>query len=163
MVNDGRMRTERFEQGIEREVDESALYSDRTGLIGVDPEVTRNLIEIVRCLGAGNLIAEKFYRNGIDRDADSLLNQHGIKHLHLHEDTEVDALLFLVEYSTFVVLLEVDGHRQHFQKPQGAVLRSLHDSAIRHADAKAAKLRADKIVKVRRGLLPRSSGETGDA
>jgi hypothetical protein len=90
------------------------------------------------------------------------LEQHGIKHLHLHEDTEVDALLFLIEYSDFVLLLGVDGHRRHFDKPEGAVLRSLHDSAIRHADAKAAKLLEEKRKRVREGLRPRGGGKDGE-
>lgn len=158
MAEDGRIRAERFRQRmVEREVDYSPLYQDLTGLVGSNQEVARNLIQIVRRLGAGDLIPEKFYRNGIDRDRDELLEQHGIKHLHLHEDTEIDALLFLVEYGDFVLLLCVDGHRRHFNKPVGSVLRSLHDSAIRHADAKAERLKAAKVAAVKEGLRPRSS------
>lgn len=161
MADDGRIRDDRFAQGREREVDYSPHYRDRTGLVSDDLKVAKNLLEIVRCLGAGNLLPEKFYRNGIDRDSDDLLRQHGIKHLHLHPDTEVDTLLFLVEYRDFVVFLEVDGHRHHFAKPPGAVLRSLHDSAIRNADAKAEKIKSQKITAARGGLLPRANVATG--
>lgn len=161
MADDGRIRGARFRQGNGKEVDYSPLYDDLTGLVGSNEEVTKNLIEIIRCIGAGNLVPEKFYRNGIDRDDDPLLEQHGIKHLHLHEDTDVDALLFLVEYSEFVLLLCVDGHRRHFEKPEGSVLRSLHDSAIRNADAKAARLLAEKRKALREALYPKLRGEKG--
>ena len=160
MADDGRIRDERFCQGRGKEVDYSPLYDDLTGLIGVDEEATQNLLNIIRCIGEGNLIPEKLYRNGIDRDDDPLLAEHGIRHLHLHEDTEVDALLFLIEYSDFVLFLCVDGHRRHFKKPEGSVLRSLHDSAIRNADAKAGRLLVEKR-KTMWGAL-RRRGETID-
>jgi len=161
VADDGRIREERFRQGNGKEVDYSPLYADLTGLVGSDEVVQKNLLEIIRCIGAGNLIPEKFYRNGIGRDDDPLLEEHGIKHLHLHEDTEVDALLFLVEYSQFVLLLCVDGHRRHFQKPEGSVLRSLHDSAIRNADAKAASLLAKKRRSLKESLFSKLRGEKG--
>ena len=155
MNMDGRNRDERIGQGRERVVDYSVNFIDRTGLIGQDPVVTANLVKIVRCLGEGNLIPEEFYRNGIERDRDDLLQDYGIKHLHLHEDTNIDALLFLVEYRDFVLFLEIDGHRRHFNKPPGAVLRSLHSSSIRNADAKSQRLAAAKLATAKAGLLPR--------
>jgi hypothetical protein len=161
LASDGRIREPRFRQGAGKEVDYSAAFEDRTALVGNDPEVTANLLEIIRCIGAGNLIPEACYRNGIDRDDDPLLEEHGIKHLHLHADTEIDALLFLVEYSEFVLLLAVDGHRRHFNKPAGAVLRSLHDSAMRNADAKALRILEEKR-KVMKGALRPRGGETND-
>ena len=161
MADDGRIRDERFRQGRGKEVDYSPLFEDATDLIGNDLEVTANLVGIIRCIGEGNLIPEVFYRNGIDRDDDVLLQAHGIKHLHLHADTEVDALLFLVEYSQFVLLLGVDGHKRHFNKPEGAILRSLHDSAIRNADAKAMRMREEKRKAAKAGLKPRGA-ETAD-
>ena len=155
--SDGRIRSERFGHGRKKDVDHSHAYADWSGLAGSNPDIQANLMLIIRCLGNGYMIPEKFYRNGIDRDEDSLLKEHGIKHLHLHENTDVDALLFLIEYRDFILVLGIDGHRKHFEKPPGGLLVSLHYSAIANADAKAKKLAEAKSSAIRAGLLPRAS------
>ena len=141
MSEDGRIRDPRVLEGHRREVDYAEKYFDYTGLVEADAKVAANLVEIVRRIGEGYRLPESLYRNGIDLDDDPLLDEHGIKHIHLHEDFDVDVLLFFIEYRDFVLFLSVDGHKQHFWEPEGSVLRSVHESAIRYADAKAAKLR----------------------
>ena len=158
-MSDGRIRDERFCQGRRRAVDYSKFYADGTGLVATDPTVQGSLVEITRCLKEGNLIPEKYYRNGIDRDTDHLLQNHGIKHLHLHPDTDVDCLLYLIEYQDSVLYLEVDEHGRHFNKPAGSVLSLLHQSEIANADAKAAANKAAKEAAAKRGLLPKRTAD----
>lgn len=88
-----------------------------------------------------------------------MLDTYGIKHLHLHEDSDVDCLLYLIEYRDFVLLVTVDGHKRHFDKPAGSILAQLHQSEIANADARAAALKTAKLAASKAGLKPRRNAE----
>ena len=153
-----RIRDERFRQGGQRTVDHAPNFADRSGMVLAGTQEESDLVEIIRLLAAGSIVPERYYRNGIERDHDELLTEHGIKHLHLGSATS-DVLLFLVEYDSKVLLLEINTHKHFESKPVGSVLRSLHDSAIRYFDAEAAADRHNRIAAktqvVAKGLLPR--------
>ena len=154
---DERLRNERFAQGRGKVVDYAANWNpSRVPAKGSAEE--KDLFDIIYALGAGNLIPEHCYRNGIERTADDLLDNYGIKHLHLGGGNS-DTILFLAEYDDFVLLLEIGSHQAFADKPVGSVLRSLHDNALRRADKRSADEREARIeakkTAAKKGLLAR--------
>jgi hypothetical protein len=73
--------------------------------VGKKHDLRAELDDIVECIERGAGVPEKYYWIGIDRDRDELLEQRGIMHLHLGGKGS-DTLLFLIQYSDRVVLLE---------------------------------------------------------
>ncbi|MDH7974267.1 hypothetical protein QH494_18930 [Sphingomonas sp. AR_OL41] len=153
-----RLRSERFSQCAKRSIDYSPGFIDRGQRIAPGSQAESDLKEVIRLLGGGSLLPEKFYRNGVGRDYDQLLGDYGIKHLHLGGSTE-DIILFLVEYEDSVLLLEVNGHEAFATKPVGSALRALHRSALQNFDSASTQNRAArlavKVGQVAKGLLPR--------
>lgn len=149
-----RLRNRRFEEGKPKEVDHAPGFTDRTGLMKGDAKLRQNLHNIIYAIGKGNRLPEKCYRRGIDRDYDEMLDLYGINHLHLDEGGG-DVLLFYVEYDDFVLLLEIDRHRDHFRSPIASVLRALHRTGLGLADKKASARKAKRKASVRKGLLPK--------
>ncbi len=95
--------------------------------IGKDPVLRAELDDIVDSIGRGDGVPEKYYRAGIDRDRDELLEQTGIMHLHLggkHSDT----LIFLVQYDDLVLLLESNSHVHFRTNPKGKNIVALVQS-----------------------------------
>lgn len=156
---DERLRNERFAQGAGKAVDYAANWNP-TLKVARDSAEEADLLEIIYAIGKGNLIPERCYRNGIERDRDYLLEDYGIKHFHLGGDNS-DTLVFVAEYEEFAVLLDIGSHDAFATKPVGSVLRSLHDSVLRNADKRAAAQREQRIEDQRKiaktGLLPRRS------
>ncbi len=155
---DGRVRDERFREGVQRDVIRAPSFVDWTNTVFSDREIEDDFNEIVDCLLDGRLIPEKFYRNRIDHTPDALLAGDGIKHLHLGGRNS-DIILFLVEYEDRVVLLEVSNHQHFATKPAGSLLRSLHHSCLATEDADAASRKSARIAAKRnlilKGLKPR--------
>ena len=141
------MRNERFVQGRGKRVYNAVGYGDRTGLVARDQRLTDDLKAIIRAIKQGDLLPAKAYRRGIGRDYDELLDLYGIKHLHLGEVGD-DVLLFLVEYEEFVVLLQTDNHRKHFNKPVGSTLRKMHDSILANWDRQAVQERSTRLAQI---------------
>ena len=86
--------------------------------IGKNPALRAELDEIIESIGRGDGVPEKYYRAGIDDNRDELLAQRGIMHLHLggkHSDT----LVFLVQYTDMVLLLESNSHTHFETSPKG--------------------------------------------
>lgn len=163
-----RVREPRFRVGKQRRVDHAPNFADRTGQVIAGSKAEQDLIALIKLLGDGSILPERFYRNGIDRDADQLLDDHGIKHLHLDHATS-DIVLFLVEYDDSVLLLEINDHSAFAEKPVGSILRALHQSALTAADKTSATDTANRIAAkaaaAKAGLLPRrprSSGPVGE-
>lgn len=159
-----RLRNHKFEQDRPKRVDYAQLWSPpSTFVVPVGSDAEKDLLSITRCIGNGYLIPNHCYRNGVENNdpPDELLASKGIKHLHLG-GRDSDVLLFLVEYGTFVLFLDIQSHRVFDQEPPGSLLASLHHNALRRADALAKVEReqqeADKkkaAEKAARGLLPR--------
>jgi len=160
---DERLRCERIETKP-KAVDFAPNFKDWTGLVFSTPELEDDLNDLIERIGDGRLLPLGSYRRGIDRDDDALLEAHGIKHLHLG-GADSDVLLWLVEYDSRVVILEINSHKHFETEPPGSLLRSLHDNFLRNADRQSAddkEAGADNRLRiVRKGLLPRRSGSSG--
>lgn len=154
--SDERLRSERIESTPKRVI-LSPNFRDWRGTLS-DPTVARRFNEVSDHIANGHIVPPNFYRRGIDRDHDELLDAEGIKHLHLDEGGG-NALLFCVEYEDAVVFLEINDHR-HFQtEPVGSVLSSLHHNLLKTQDENAEERRGarirDKMAAARKGLLKR--------
>ena len=79
-------------------------WSDFAGVLK-SPVLTAEFHALVRSIRGGEGVPEAHYRAWIDRDRDALLENHGIMHLHLGGKSS-DVLIFLIQYSGLVVLLE---------------------------------------------------------
>ncbi len=132
-----RLRCERFECK-RKEVILAPTYKDHTRSVERDERLIDDLEQITDHLERGRTLPRRFYRSGLDIDTDPLLEQEGIKHLHLG-DMGSDTLLFAVEYADRVVFLEVNTHKHFNTEPKGSVLLSLHQTCLRNEDKAAAE------------------------
>lgn len=132
-----RLRCERFEPRP-KEVIRGATYNDHTRSVASNPRLLDDLEKIADCIEEGRPLERRFYRSGLDIDDDPLLEQEGIKHLHL-ENMGSDVLLFVVEYRDRVVFLEVNTHKHFKTEPKGSVLLSLHRQCLKNEDVAAAE------------------------
>lgn len=108
-----------------------------TGKLRHSADLQSELHEIIQKLGAGEGLPERYYRAGIDRDYDALLSDTGIKHLHLGGQNS-DVLLYVVEYTSAVLLLQINGHIHFRTRPAGKLLRQLYGSEMTRLGAAAA-------------------------
>jgi len=83
-----------------------------------------------------------YYRKGIGLNRDDLLMNHGVMHLHLGGSSS-DALLYLLQYESYVVLLRIDNHSYVDERPVGNSLPILD---IRRAGRLVAEKRADEAT-----------------
>lgn len=104
------------------------------------------------------------YRANVNTTRDELLETAGIMHLHLGSDRTRE-LLYLVQYSKYVVFLEVTDHIHFTSDPVGNLLIQQHSKALadvseRIADEELRELET-KTAAIRNSLLkkPRSDGE----
>ncbi len=111
----------------------SKSWRDAVGLVRRQ-DIQQQLEEIRRYISAELDLPERFYRRNRDSTPDRLLAEDGILHLHLgHPGTS--ELLFLVQYASDVVFLELSTH-YHFEfEPPGSVLRQLHDAKLAEWEA----------------------------
>lgn len=135
-----RLRNERLRVGTPRAVDYSPGFCDRSGLVGVGSKAAGDLATLIYLLGQGSPIPDRFYRNFVGDGNDRLLEDQGIKHLHLGGATS-NILLFLVEYEEKVLLLEINNHNAFAEQPVGSTLHRLHCSALASED-KVARMAA---------------------
>lgn len=131
-----RLRNERLRVGTPRAVDYSPGFCDRSGLVGVGSKAADDLATLIYLLGQGSPIPDRFYRNFVGDGNDRLLDEQGIKHLHLEGATS-DILLFLVEYDEKVLLLEINDHNAFAEQPVGSTLHRLHCNALIKEDTLA--------------------------
>jgi hypothetical protein len=85
-------------------------------------------------------VPEKYYWIGIDRDRDELLEQRGIMHLHLGGKGS-DTLLFLIQYSDRVVLLESNSHVHFETTPKGKNIVALVQAWFLNLEREIAETR----------------------
>lgn len=143
-----RLRCERFER-MPKEVILGATYVDHTRTVAANARMLDDLEEIANCIERGRAVPRRFYRNGLETDSDPLLNQEGIKHLHL-DNMGSDVLLFAVEYEDRVVFLEVNTHKHFKTEPKGSVLLSLHRQCLKNEDNAAIEREEQRKFKVLR-------------
>ena len=86
--------------------------------IGKRPDLRAGLDEIIESIERGDGVSDSHYWAGIDLDADSLLADQGIMHLHLGGE-DSDVLVFLIQYANRVVLLETNTHVHFRTQPAG--------------------------------------------
>lgn len=155
-----RQRNARFVQDMPKPVDYAAAWVKGNREVEKGSKAEVDLFSIIHAIGAGDLVPNRCYRHGIERNfpRDELLEDRGIKHLHLG-GADSDIILYLVEYEEFVLLLEIGTHRDLETEPPGSILASLHHNCLRRADAQATADRvnriADKAAIFIKGLLPR--------
>ena len=98
-------------------------WKDYAG-IGKDPDLRAQFDEIIESIGRGDGVPEKYYRAGVDRDRDDLLQERGVMHLHLG-GRDSDTLVFLVQYADLVLLLESNSHVHFRTNPKGKNIAAL--------------------------------------
>lgn len=69
----------------------------------------------------GWVIPDRFYRLGVDKDKDLLLEMTGVKHLHLGGRGS-DILVYFVETEDTVFILRIAGHAYLEDDPRGSTL-----------------------------------------
>lgn len=153
---DGRLRGARFELQAKLVI-RAAHFHDFVG-IADRPDLVGDLARLIAKLESGVALPDRFYRAGVDRDEDRLLDETGLKHLHLG-GRHSDVLVFLVEYADRVVLLEINDHKHFRTDPPGTLLRALHGGLLGDEDAAAERRRiartASRRLAIRSGLRPR--------
>lgn len=158
-----RLRCERFEAKSKRVI----FAPNMTDWIGAlaDPELAARFNQFIDCIKDGHIVPPNFYRRGIERTPDDLLEEEGIKHVHLDEGGG-DVILFVVEYDDSVVFLEINTHRHFETEPVGSVLLSLHANCLRQQDAEAGERREERIAErqqiFREGLFGRRRSSDDD-
>lgn len=75
-----RLRNARFRQDQPKPVDYSVLWEERGGIVPEDSEAEKDLLAIIYAIDRGNLVPERCYRRGVDRNhpEDRLLRDQGI-------------------------------------------------------------------------------------
>ena len=95
--------------------------------VGKNIALRDELDAIIESIERGDGVPETCYRAGIGLDRDGLLEDRGIMHLHLG-GTGSDILLFLIQYSDRVVILETNTHVHFRTQPAGKNILALHQS-----------------------------------
>lgn len=119
-----RLRLPRIEKKPKRIYDER--WHDFAGVRG-DPVLFEELYQLIQSIERGDAVPDRYYRAGIDRDSDALLDQQGIMHLHLG-GKDSDVLVFLIQYADRVVLLETNSHVHFRTQPAGRNILALSQS-----------------------------------
>ena len=77
--------------------------------------------ELIDHIENGWEVPERFYRLDIDRNADRLLDETGMKHLHLGGRGS-NILVYLMEFDDRVLILRIDDHAHFEDEPRGSSL-----------------------------------------
>ena len=131
----------------------SPSWRDAIGL-SKRPELAEALVTIRRYITQNLDLPERFYRKDRLSSPDRLLEEDAIMHLHLG-DPGTRELVFLRQYPSDVVFLEISNHDHFANDPPGSVLRQLHESKLVHWEAEREVEIAALKASVRAGLPPR--------
>lgn len=101
----------------------------------------RQFVSLLNLIRIGGDLSP-YYRQGIGQDRDDLLMKHGVMHLHLG-GPKSNALLYLLQYDSYVVLLCIDGHVYVDEHPVG---KSLPVLDIKKAGKIVAEKRASEAT-----------------
>lgn len=132
----------------------SPKFKDYSRRVVAGSQYEDDLNDIIDKIGGGYALPDRYYRAGIDRDEDRLLDEQGIMHLHLG-GRDSDVLLFLVQYEDRVVLLEINSHKHFTTEPKGTLLRALHDQALQAQEREEDEKKAARKELIRNSLRPR--------
>ena len=80
-------------------------------------------------LGGVRLDDWRYRRSGYEVPVDKALRDIGLMHLHL-SPSHGDKLLWLLQYDTFVIFLEISGHEAFGSDPPGSSVLNFHSAAI---------------------------------
>lgn len=119
-----------------------------------------DLLHLVRLIAAGTPLPDRFYRKDVDVTPDALLSRTGVMHLHL-AGRGSDELIYLVQFTDFVLLLEANTHAHFATRPAGSLLLSLHQAPLGRAVRKALERRATRtqgFARLREAAARRRSG-----
>jgi hypothetical protein len=98
------------------------------------------LDDIIESIERGDGVPERHYRAGIDRDED-MLAAKGIMHLHLGGKNS-DVLVFLIQYSDRIVLLETNSHMHLSTRPAGKTILALTQAWLNALEAEMQRAAA---------------------
>jgi hypothetical protein len=105
------------------------------------PNQQAALTEFLTCVKSGRTVPAKFYRASTGDD--TLLAQQGIMHIHLgHAGTR--ELLYIMQFDTHLLLLEISDHAHFDTKPPGEILQRLHTPAISRWETEQQKNAAEQ-------------------
>ncbi|MBY5416080.1 hypothetical protein [Rhizobium leguminosarum] len=127
-------------------------------------DLKKALSEIYHAIENGLTLPSGSYRANVATTRDELLDTYGIMHLHLGSDRTRE-LLYLVQYSKYVVFLEVTDHIHFESVPVGNLLIQQHSKALADLSEQIAAQELseleEKTVAIRNSLLRRrkSDGE----
>lgn len=79
------------------------------------------LNELVDCIHNGHTVSDEYYRLQVGRDKDLLLEEAGVKHLHLGGRAS-DVIVYLIEKEERVIVLRISDHRYLEDEPRGYLL-----------------------------------------
>lgn len=77
--------------------------------------------DLLDCIANGWEIPDEFYRFDLGKNKDRLLDETGVKHLHLNGRGS-DILVYLIELEDCVILLRISGHAYLEDEPRGGSL-----------------------------------------
>lgn len=89
------------------------------------PDLLAAYTALVRAIENGWTLPERFYRKDRHSTPDRLLEDEGVMHLHLG-DQSTPELVYLMQFDNDVVLLEVSDHYHFTTTPPGSQLYRLH-------------------------------------
>ena len=141
----------------------AAHWTDYAG-IRANSALLDEFDDIVESIERGEGVPEAHYRSGVDLDPDDLLAQKGIMHLHLG-GKDSDVLIFLIQYSDHVLLLETNTHIHFRTQPAGKNILALHQSWLgnleREMEESAVRAKSAEAEEVRRAAETRRAAIAG--
>jgi hypothetical protein len=137
----------RFEQKPKRVI-KADDFSDQCG-VEHDARLLIELNEILDCIHNGWEIPDRYYPRDVDRHGDRLLDELGVKHLHLGGRGS-DIIVYLAEFDAWVELLEINTHVHLESEPRGKDLKGLFRVAAAATVGAAAGAAAETVIRKRR-------------
>lgn len=125
------LKGKRFEQKPKRVV-QAPDFHDYCG-VKHHARLMTEFHELLDCIHNGWPISDEFYQRQIDLQGDRLLQQLGVKHLHLGGQGS-DVIVYMAEFEDWVELIEINTHVHLESEPRGRDLKG----AFRVAGAAAA-------------------------
>lgn len=133
-----------------KRVHDIASWTETVGLRN-RPDLQTALTQIRSHIVRGMSLAPRFYSKYRDRRLDALLAQEGIMHLHLG-DQNTRELLFVMQFDTHVVFLEVSDHAPIREHPPGSTLKARHGRTVERWRAETEATARAKQDDIRRRL-----------
>lgn len=129
---------------------------DDPGKLLANDLLARKVAHIRVCIQNGTPLPSGYYRKGVGLNSDALLQNEGVMHLHLGA-SNTSELLYLIQYSDHVVLLELSDHSHFAARPVGARLKSRHSVAVARMEKElaASPVKRKTIIKRRTGPVPK--------